>query len=284
MRVTVVSTKGGVGKTTVAANLGGLLADFGFRVLLIDADVQPTLSSYYPLRSQAEGGLFELVALRRTDQVVSATAIPDLDLVVSNDAAGQLPNVLLHAPDGRLRLKYLLGTFDTEYDFILLDTQGSLSALQDCAVLAADLLLAPLAPELLSAREFSRGTLAMLDRLEPMGRAGSPVPPLVAVINRLDRTRDARAIASTLREEIFAKQESRIRLLQTAIPNLVAYREAARLGIPAHRHEPKRPARRTAPAARDTMIALARELLPDWRLDDRLESRTTTTAERSGTG
>ena len=178
MRVTVVSTKGGVGKTTVAANLGGLLADSGSRVLLIDADVQPTLSSYYPLRSQAEGGLFELVALRRTDEVVSATAIPNLDLVVSNDPAGQLPNVLLHAPDGRLRLKYLLDTFETEYDFILLDTQGSLSALQDCAVLAADLLLAPLAPELLSAREFSRGTLAMLDRLEPMGRAGSPVPPL----------------------------------------------------------------------------------------------------------
>jgi chromosome partitioning related protein ParA len=29
--VSVVSTKGGVGKTTVAANLGGLLADAGLR-------------------------------------------------------------------------------------------------------------------------------------------------------------------------------------------------------------------------------------------------------------
>lgn len=41
--ITVVSTKGGVGKTTLAANLGGLLRDIGLRVLLIDADVQPSL-------------------------------------------------------------------------------------------------------------------------------------------------------------------------------------------------------------------------------------------------
>ena len=47
--VTVTSTKGGVGKTTLTANLGGLLADLGQRVLLVDADVQPTLSSYYAL-------------------------------------------------------------------------------------------------------------------------------------------------------------------------------------------------------------------------------------------
>ena len=40
--ITIVSTKGGVGKTTLTANLGGLLADLGQRVLLVDADAQPT--------------------------------------------------------------------------------------------------------------------------------------------------------------------------------------------------------------------------------------------------
>ena len=55
LKVTVTSTTGGVGKTTLTANLGGLLADLGQKVLLVDADVQPTLSSYYPLEHRAAG-------------------------------------------------------------------------------------------------------------------------------------------------------------------------------------------------------------------------------------
>jgi len=41
--VSIISTKGGVGKTTTAANLGGLAADAGLRVLLLDLDVQAHL-------------------------------------------------------------------------------------------------------------------------------------------------------------------------------------------------------------------------------------------------
>ena len=43
--LTLCSTKGGIGKTTLTANLAGLLADAGQRVLLVDADIQPILSS-----------------------------------------------------------------------------------------------------------------------------------------------------------------------------------------------------------------------------------------------
>jgi hypothetical protein len=50
IKLALVSTKGGVGKTTLAANLGALLADMGLRVLLIDADEKPSLSKYFPLR------------------------------------------------------------------------------------------------------------------------------------------------------------------------------------------------------------------------------------------
>ena len=108
--VSIISTKGGVGKTTTAANLGGLAADAGLRVLLLDLDVQPTLSSYYELTQRAPGGIYELLAFneRDLDQLVSGTIIAGLDLVLSNDHRGELNTLLLHAPDGRLRLRHLL--------------------------------------------------------------------------------------------------------------------------------------------------------------------------------
>ncbi|MCT9872273.1 ParA family protein, partial [Paenarthrobacter aurescens] len=52
--IPVVSTKGGEGKSTQAANLGGFLADAGIKTLIIDGDhAQPTASSIYPLAYEA---------------------------------------------------------------------------------------------------------------------------------------------------------------------------------------------------------------------------------------
>ena len=52
----IVSTKGGPGKTTVGANLGGFCADASLRTLLIDLYNQPSLSSFYALSHEAPSG------------------------------------------------------------------------------------------------------------------------------------------------------------------------------------------------------------------------------------
>jgi len=58
--------------------------------------------------------------------------------------------------------------------------------------------------------------------------------------------------------------EPNIAVLNTAIPSIVAYRQAATLGQPAHRVETRRPSGRRAPAALETMRDLACELFPEW--------------------
>lgn len=124
--VSIISTKGGVGKTTVAANLGAFIADAGLRVLLLDLDMQPTLSSYYELKHRAPGGIYELLAFNERDlaNLVSRTVIDNLDLVLSNDEHRQLNTLLLHAPDGRLRLRNLMPNFQPHYDLVVIDTQA----------------------------------------------------------------------------------------------------------------------------------------------------------------
>jgi len=263
--ISIISTKGGVGKTTTAANLGGLLADAGLRVLLLDLDVQPTLSSYYALEQRAPGGIYELLAFneRRLEELVSRTVIPNLDLILSNDHRGELHTLLLHAADGRLRLHHLLPTLAPHYDLMLIDTQGARSVLLEMAVLASDLALSPITPEILAARELRRGTLQLLEDIAPYRHLGIKPPPLHLLINRVHPvSANARMIQQALRD-LFQGQDG-IRVLDTTVPAIEAYPRAATLGLPVHRVESRKPAGRVASAALDTLRMLAMELLPQW--------------------
>lgn len=264
--VSVISTKGGVGKTTVAANLGGLLADAGLRVLLLDLDSQPTLSSYYAFSQKADAGAYELIALNEiaSAQIVSKTVITGLDLILSNDGQGQLNALLLHAPDGRLRLRNLLDKFRPNYDLLLIDTHGARSILLETAILASDLAVSPITPEMLAARELKRGTLKLLSELEPFRHLGIPPPPLRLLLNQMNSIRvDTRMIIRSLHETFTGAIN--ISVLNTMIPNRVAYLNAASLGLPAHRIEMPQPRRQRSRSALETMQALAIELFPEWR-------------------
>ena len=264
--VSIISTKGGVGKTTTAANLGGFAADAGLRVLLLDLDVQPTLSSYFTLAERAPAGIYEMLAYneQRAEQLVSRTAIERLDLVLSNDDRGELNTLLLHAPDGRLRLRHLLPTLAPRYDLLLIDTQGARSVLLEMAVLASDLALSPVTPEILAARELRRGTLQLIEDIAPYRHLGIEPPPLHLLINRVHPvSSNARLIQQALRQ-VFQGHVG-VRVLDTDVPAIEAYPRAATRGLPVHRVEYRQPAGRSAPAALDTMRALAGELFPEWK-------------------
>lgn len=263
IKFTVTSTKGGVGKTTLTANLGALLADMGLRVLLIDADVQPSLSKYFPLAvAKPAAGLTEVIVRGAvTMSCITATRYQNLDIVISDDPEGNLPHWLLNRIDRGFRLRFALQSpaVIEAYDCVLIDTQGAIGPLQDAAVLAADILVSPITPEILSAREFRDGTMELLDRLEPGGALGASLGPMKAVIYRQDRSADARIIAGGIRED-FIKLKGRVAVLETVVPHAKAYKEAATLRIPVHRHERKRDG--PTPSAYTVMHQLAWELIP----------------------
>jgi chromosome partitioning related protein ParA len=258
--ITVINTKGGVGKTTLCANLGAYFAEeMGLKVLLVDADVQPTLSSYYALFEPPKSGISELLVKADTD-VVTKTQISNLHLIVSNDSYGELNTRLLHAPDGRLRLRHLLLAVAEPYDIVIIDTQGARTVLTESAVIAATILLSPIIPQMLAAREFIRGTVSMLDDMARCQLNYRP-PRVVAVLNGVDNTIDCAAIAKNLRTEIFSTYGSSCLLLKTAIPAMSAYREAATAGMPVHRYEPRRPKGRKTACAAEIISALTHEIL-----------------------
>ncbi|MCS3470127.1 chromosome partitioning related protein ParA [Pseudomonas sp. JUb42] len=261
----VISTKGGPGKTTVTANLGAFCAESNLRTLLVDLDTQPSLSSFYRLEHEAPGGTYELISQNQTraDQVISRTYIPNLSVILSNDPHNQLSNMLLYAADGRLRLKNLVAAFADDFDLMLIDTQGARSITLETALLCSDLAISPITPDMLAAREFYRGTQQLLKDLEPLSVLGVHTPPLNIVINKLDATNDASLIYQSLVETL--ADHPRLNLLNTTIPAAVSFRRAATEGVPAHRLEYRQPHNRRSPAAFSVIRALACELFPEWR-------------------
>jgi chromosome partitioning related protein ParA len=258
-----LNSKGGVGKTTLLANLGGLLADMGARTLLVDADPQPSLTKYFDLGYEAPLGLVEVITGGTvTHRAISRTSVSNLDLIRSNDGEAQLQHWLHTRDDRRVRLARALNNpyVRDHYDFILIDTQGAVGPLQTAAAFAADTLISPLPPDTPSIREFRSGTLRVLQRLEQDEKEPrAQLAPIQAVICRYDYSRNAKALLAELQEEF--DEGDRVTILETMIPNAVAYKDAFTARTPVHVANKSGGTR--YPSGFEVMHRIVWELMPD---------------------
>jgi chromosome partitioning related protein ParA len=274
--ISIISTKGGEGKSTHAANLSGFCADAGLKTLLIDGDyAQPTASSYYHLQYEAPYGLYELlmqtVDLNQPQQLISHTSIPNLDLIVSNDPHEQLKTAMMHAPDGRFRLRNLLQhPLFTDYDVIIIDSQGARSIMLELVMLATNhTALAMIKPVVPDMREFLRGTIPLMEGLLPYKSFGIALPPVKILVNCMDYTVLAKkaltAITQIIDEGTYSSSSTGIpvSMLATQIYDLDVYKLGHSLSQPAHRLEYQTD-RKTPPAAQ-SICDLACELFPEWK-------------------
>ncbi|MEL0581144.1 ParA family protein [Pectobacterium punjabense] len=274
--IPVTSPKGGEGKSTKAANLAGFVADAGLKTLLIDGDYsQPTASSYYALEYEAPHGLFEVLMqiadLNKPESIISRTVIPRLDLIISNDPDELLPNAMLHAPDGRIRLKNILQhpTFQS-YDVIVIDSKGAGGVMAELVVMAAtDSVIGVVKPILPDVREFIRGSTRLFSRLAAFEAYGFKIPDIKILVNCFENTlldkktlKDLRGIVSD--KSYSYPEKINITMLETVVDQLEVYKRGHVYQQPVHRLEYKTD-RIMCPAAAVTMHSLACELFPHWK-------------------
>lgn len=130
--VWIGNQKGGVGKTTLSAQLGGLSASAGWRVLLIDADPQGNLARHLGVIAQSDGGrnLFDAVA-DGVPLLPLRDVRPGLDLVPSGDRWSlAIPRLLDLAGQGR-GLEAAVAPLAGEYDLIIVDTPPTAGPVHD---------------------------------------------------------------------------------------------------------------------------------------------------------
>ena len=126
--IAVANQKGGVGKTTTAVNLAAIIAKWGHRVLLVDADPQGNATSGIGIqRGSFRRSLYHSLVL---DEPISAiilpSAIPGLDVVPSNKDLAGAEIELVEVDQREFRLKRALSSVEANYDYIIIDCPPSL--------------------------------------------------------------------------------------------------------------------------------------------------------------
>jgi len=144
--------KGGVGKTAAAVNLAHLASEAGHSTLLWDLDPQGAASFYFRVKPQVEGGGQRLLKRRELDDRVRATDFPGLDLLPADFSYRHLDLDLSEYKKPTRRIRKLLAEVAMDYDYVVLDCAPSISLVSESVFAAADALVVPTIPTLLSLR------------------------------------------------------------------------------------------------------------------------------------
>ena len=148
--ISIINHKGGVGKTTTTANLGGALTQKGYRVLLVDLDGKANLTMSLGLNSDLNETIYSSMKSGKDFPVYKNKE--GLEIVPSCLDLSAIESELINEPGRELILKSLLANIRERYDYILIDCPPSLSLLSLNALTASDGIIIPMQAQYLAMR------------------------------------------------------------------------------------------------------------------------------------
>ena len=237
MRVwAVANQKGGVGKTTTAVSMGGLLASRGYRVLLVDLDSQGSMTTYFgydpDIMAHSTYDLFQHKGKVPADlptSLVKTTGCENLSLIPASTALAALERQLVGQDGMGLVISKSLAILWEDYDYVLIDSPPILGVLMINALAACEQLLIPVQTEFLAIKGLER----MMRTLMMVMKSRSQPLSYTVIPTMFDRRTQAsvsslRTLKNSYGEHIWA----------SAIPVDTRFRDASKAGKPPHLLDP----------------------------------------------
>ena len=170
----IANQKGGVGKTTTTVTLGGILAQQGHRVLLVDTDPQASLSYYFGVDSEElSSSLYDVFSAKNElskDKVLDClcpTKLDSLFILPASMTLATLDRTMGTQPGMGLILKKAFQKIEDEFDYVLIDCPPVLGVLMVNAVASCHKLIIPVQTEFLALKGLQR----MMHTLEIMSKS-----------------------------------------------------------------------------------------------------------------
>lgn len=222
--ISLVSSKGGTGKTTTALNLAVALAEKGRATVLVDLDPQGSIG-HALARSEGEwDGLAEvLLGGIPVEQVLVQTKVPTLSIL----ARGRLDvvdvreyEILLGSPErlGELMAQLLVGR-----QYVIVDCPSGLGIVTRAALASSGFALVPLQAEPLALRAVGQ----VLRVVQHVREQENPSLKLLGILATMVELRQdtSLSVMGTVWSELAG-------VLDTVVPRGEAFARASELGLP----------------------------------------------------
>ncbi len=227
---TIANQKGGVGKTTSTVTLAGLLAQKGYKVLVIDLDPHGSLTSYFSYNPDSmDESVYSLFQKKISNKrmplasMLCKTGIDNLDLLPACTSLVSLDRQAGMTKGMGLVIKDALYPYSNHYDYVLIDCPPTLGILMINALAACEKLIIPVQTEFLAIKGLER----ILHTINMIGMTGKQSLEYVIAPTMYDR----RTCAS--RESLQHIQNKYHQYLwQGCIPVDTKFREASSKGKP----------------------------------------------------
>lgn len=215
--ITVANEKGGVGKTTTVVNLAAVFASMGKRVLVIDNDPQGNSTN---LLGVERGDLGKrslgqaMLDKKPFDDFLVQTNIQGVELLAGTPL---LRRVITELGTGHWQDKLLKKVIDTnridDYDFVIIDTHGTVDCLLKSSLSVSHYYLIPLFPE----PDSARGLFDLLETISDVREASNHRLSLLGIlITKYDGSSSThREFAEEIRK---VGKKARVRVFANLIP------------------------------------------------------------------